>query len=117
MPDWYSVVPDCVKTGVPPTDGVAAAYQDCHGYFTFGSGTAWAGPLTGVPIPEGGHVGTVVYSASTALYIITAIGFIVSIAFIVLWVVTENRKLWAQTDRLRAAASGSLASQSTPTPE
>ena len=113
MPDWYSVVPDCVKTNVPPTDGVALPYQDCHGYFTFGPGTAWAGPLTGQPIPEGGQVGDVLYSSTTALYIITAIGIAVSIAFFILWVVTENRKLVQQAERLRAAA-GPPAGQSGP---
>ncbi len=117
MPDWYSVAPDCIKTGDLGVgfENIASPFQDCHGFFTFGPGTAWAA-APGVPVPEGGQIGDAVFSASTALYLITAIGFAVSIAFFVLWVVTENRKLVRQAERLRAAAGGPLGGPSASQP-
>jgi hypothetical protein len=92
---WYSVAPDCVKTGDLGSgfENIASPYQDCTGFFTFGPGKAYEG-APGQPTAFGG---------STALYIITAIGFLVSIGFFVLWVWTENAKLWTQAMALRAA--------------
>jgi len=92
---WYSVVPDCVKTGDLGSgfENIAKPYQDCTGYFTFGPGKAYEG-APGEPAAFGG---------SMALYIITVIGFLVSIGFIVAWVWFENNKLWAQATLLRAA--------------
>ena len=117
MPDWYSVAPDCIKTtdvGVG-FENVAKPFQDCTGgFFTFGTGRVWAG-APGQAVPEGGHVGQVLSGGSTALYIITAIGFAVSIAFIIAWVVFENRKLTSQAERLRAAG-GPLGAPGAPPP-
>jgi hypothetical protein len=41
--------------------------------------------------------------SSTGTYILTVLGIIVMIAAFIGWVWVENRKLWAQTDLLRAA--------------
>ena len=114
MPDWYSVAPDCIKTGDLGAgfENLASPFADCTGYFTFGGGRVYAGaPFQ--PFPEGAEVGDLVSGGSTALYIITAIGFAVSIAFFVAWVWFENRKLVAQAGRLRAAAGGPLGGPST----
>jgi hypothetical protein len=94
---WYSVAPDCVKTGDLGSgfENIASPYQDCTGFFTFGTGKAYEG-APGQPAAYGG---------STALYIITVIGFLVSIGFFILWVWTENAKLWAQTMALRAGGT------------
>jgi hypothetical protein len=102
---WYSVAPDCIKTGDLGSgfENIASPFQDCHGFFTFGAGTQYAG-APGVAVPDGGQVGDVVSSASIGLWVITVIGFLVSIGFFVLWVWFENKKLWAQTMLLRAAA-------------
>lgn len=117
MPDWYSVAPDCVKTGDLGVgfENIAGPYQDCTGFFTFGGGRIWAG-APGQPFPEGADVGTVVSGGSIALYIITALGFAVSIAFFIAWVWFENRKLVAQAERLRAAAGGPMAGPSASQP-
>ena len=40
---------------------------------------------------------------STGTYILTALGVILMVAALVGWVWLENRKLWAQTELLRAA--------------
>ena len=40
---------------------------------------------------------------STGTYILTALGVILMVAAIIGWVWLENRKLWAQTELLRAA--------------
>jgi hypothetical protein len=103
--DWYSVAPDCIKNTGDLGSGfenLAAPFQDCHGFFTFGAGTQYAG-APGVAVPEGGTIGAQIGGASTALWIITAIGFLVSIGAFVAWVWFENKKLWAQAMLLRAA--------------
>lgn len=41
--------------------------------------------------------------SSTGTYVLTVLGIILMIAAFVGWVWLENRKLWAQTDLLRAA--------------
>jgi hypothetical protein len=41
--------------------------------------------------------------SSTGTYILTVLGIIVMVLAFVGWVWLENRKLWAQTDLLRAA--------------
>jgi 4-amino-4-deoxy-L-arabinose transferase-like glycosyltransferase len=98
--DWYSVAPNCVVTDSEKLekfgsgfDALAPPYQDCHGFFTFGVGRQYE-LAPGAPGNHGG---------STALYIITAIGFLVSIGFFIAWVWFENKKLWAQAMLLRAA--------------
>jgi hypothetical protein len=103
--DWYSVAPDCVKNTGDLGSGfenIAAPFQDCQGFFTFGGGTEYAG-APGVAVPEGGSVGDVVSGASIALWVITVVGFVVSIGAFIAWVWLENKKLWAQTMLLRAA--------------
>lgn len=103
--DWYDVTPDCIKNTGDLGSGfenIAAPFQDCHGFFTFGAGTQYAG-APGVSVPEGGNIGDVVGSASIALWVITLIGFLVSIGAFVAWVWFENKKLWAQATLLRAA--------------
>ena len=108
--DWYSVAPDCVKTTGDLGSGfenIAAPYQDCTGFFTFGQGTIYSG-APGQPFPEGAQVGDVVIGATTAIWVITVIGFAVSMGAFVAWVWFENKKLWAQAMLLRAAGRASV---------
>lgn len=105
--DWYSVAPDCVKdTGDLGSgfENLAAPYEDCTGFFDFGQGTVYAG-APGQPVPEGAMTGDVIQDASTALWLITAVGFAVMVLAFVAWVWFENKKLWAQASLLRGASS------------
>lgn len=114
--DWYSVAPDCIKNTGDLGSGfenIAAPFQDCTGFQTFGTGTQYSG-APGQPFPEGAEVGDVVNGASIALWIITVIGFAVSIGFFIAWVWFENKKLWAQTMLLRAA--GTMPTPAGPSP-
>jgi hypothetical protein len=106
-PDFYSVAPGCIQHDLPPgipySAEVVKPFEDCTGFFTFGPGREWAG-ATGYPVPEGGAVGQVLFGGSTGLYILTAIGFAVSILAFVAWVWFENLKLTDRAQKLRAAA-------------
>ena len=109
-PNFYSVAPDCIHHGLPPgnpfSEQIMAPFKDCTGFFTFGPGREWAGAAYGViPIPEGGHVGTVIQSGSGGIYALTAIGFAVSVLFIIAWVWFEHRKLMHRAEQLRAAGT------------
>lgn len=109
MAPWNNAAPDCIQHGLqgglPYSAEIAAPFEKCVGFFTFGPGRAWEG-AAGHPVAEGGHVGQVVYNASAGLYTLTAIGFLVSIAAFVAWVWTEHRKLTARAAELRAGRPG-----------
>lgn len=89
---WNNSAPDCIQHNFPPGD-VATPYKDCAGFFTWGPGRNWDAE------------GNVIQGGSTSLYILTAVGFAVSILAFVAWVWFENLKLVAQAARLRAAGS------------
>ena len=114
-PDFYSVTPDCIQHGVPPglpfgydeAQNVFKPFLSCFeeggGFFTFGPGRQWAQGGNIYTTPEGKSVGDVLYSGSTGIYVLTTIGFLVSVAFIIAWVWFEHRKLMDRTAKLRAA--------------
>jgi hypothetical protein len=108
-PDFYSVAPDCIHHGLPPgipfSPEIMKPYEDCTGFFTFGPGREWAFGNAVYPIPEGGHVGDVLFKGTAGIYALTAIGFVVSILFIIAWVWFEHRKLMDRAATLRAAGT------------
>jgi hypothetical protein len=98
VPAIIDSAPDCIAhiSGAKPADDSAdfilqAAYLKCHGIMTFGPGTTYG---------EGGT------SATTAYYVLTWIGIIVSVLVIVAWVMYEDRRLWGHVARIRARGTG-----------
>jgi hypothetical protein len=79
---WDSA-PDCIQHGVAgaPYPNVYPPYEKCADFFTFGPGST---------------INTFSDGVSTSYWILTAIGFIVMVAALVGWVVTEDRKLKRQ---------------------
>ena len=81
---WHSD-PGCIQHNVSPADGVYKAYEKCADFMTFGHGSKY---------------GTLTDGVNSSYWILTIIGILVMIAFLVLWVVTEDRKLRIQASRL-----------------
>ena len=81
---WHSE-PGCIVHGVPGSDGVYKAYENCADFFTFGHGST---------------IGTVADGVNASYWVLTIIGIIVMIVALAAWVITEDRKLKEQTDRL-----------------
>jgi hypothetical protein len=81
---WHTE-PGCIQHDVPGSEGVYKAYEKCSDFFTFGHGST---------------LGTSTSGVNVSYWILVAIGFLTSIAFLVLWVVTEDRKLTRQAERL-----------------
>lgn len=81
---WHTE-PGCIQHDVPGSEGVYKAYEKCADFFTFGHGST---------------LGTGTSGVNVSYWILVAIGFAVSIAFLVAWVVTEDRKLTRQSERL-----------------
>jgi hypothetical protein len=81
---WHTE-PGCIQHDIPGSDGVYKAYEKCSDFFTFGHGSTLGTGHSGVNV---------------SYWILVAIGFLTSIAFLVLWVVTEDRKLTRQAERL-----------------
>jgi hypothetical protein len=93
MPAIIDSAPDCIIhiSGAKPADDSAdfilqAAYLKCQGFATFGPGTTYG---------EGGS------SATTAYYVLTWLGIVVTILVIVFWVLAEDRRLWRHVERIR----------------
>jgi lipoprotein signal peptidase len=81
---WNSA-PGCVQHDVSPADGVYKAYEKCADFFTFGHGS---------------KLGTAASGVNVSYWILVTIGFLMMIAFLVAWVVLEDRKLRRQAAQL-----------------
>ena len=78
----WDTAPSCIQHDVPGSDGVYKAYENCSDFFTFG---------------PGGTYGTFADGVAGSYWVLTALGFVVSIAFLVGWVMLEDRKLKRQS--------------------
>ncbi len=85
---WHTA-PGCVNH-LPASAGVYKPYEKCADFFTFGHGTKY---------------GTLASGGNVSYWILVAIGFVVMLVFLVLWVVTEDRKLRAQAAHLLVAGT------------
>jgi hypothetical protein len=81
---WDSA-PGCIQQHVPASAGVYKPYQDCADFFTFGHGST---------------VGTLSSGVNSSYWILTALGIIAMIGFLIWWVVLEDQKLKAQKAHL-----------------
>ena len=108
MPAIIDSAPDCIIhiSGAKPPDDSAdfilqAAYLKCQGIMTFGPGTTYG---------DGGS------SATTAYYVLTWIGIIVTVVVIVAWMIYEDRRLWAHVARIQSRTRGGPAAGVTEPP-
>jgi hypothetical protein len=93
MPAIIDSAPSCIQNinGAQPPDDSAdfilqKAYENCAGFMTFGPGSTYGEDGAG---------------ATSAYYVVTVIGILVTIAVLVGWVWTENRRLHAHRLVLR----------------
>jgi hypothetical protein len=93
---WESA-PGCIQHGVAGSEGVYKPYEQCADFFTFGNGST---------------LGTLSSGVNSSYWVLTALGFIAMIVFLVWWVVLEDRKLRAQSASL--LQSGGLRGTSPP---
>ena len=108
MPAIIDSAPDCIIhiSGAKPPDDSAdfilqAAYLKCQGIMTFGPGTTYG---------DGGS------SATTAYYVLTWIGIIVTVVVIVAWMIYEDRRLWTHAARIQSRTRGGPAAGVTEPP-
>jgi hypothetical protein len=108
MPAIIDSAPDCIIhiSGAKPADDSAdfilqAAYLKCQGFATFGPGTTY------------GDDGS---AATTAYYVLTWLGIVVTILVIVFWVLAEDRRLWRHVERIRGRTRGGPAAGVTEPP-
>ncbi len=83
---WHSD-PGCIQHSVSgsPYPNVYKPYEKCADFFTFGHGS---------------KPGTLASGVNSSYWILVAIGFLTMVAFLVAWVVTEDRKLRRQAAQL-----------------
>jgi hypothetical protein len=93
MPAIIDSAPSCITSisGAEPADDSAdfilqAAYEKCAGFMTFGPGSTYGEDGAG---------------AAGAYYVLTVLGILVTVAVLVGWVWTENRRLHAHRLILR----------------
>src|SRR6266550_2902980 len=84
----WDTAPGCIQHGVSGADGIYKPYEKCADFFTFGPGS---------------KLGTEFSGTATSYYVLTAVGFVVMLAFLVAWVMLEDRKLKTQAARLLIA--------------
>lgn len=97
---WNSA-PGCIQHDVPGSDGVYKAYENCADFFTFGKGST---------------LGTFADGVNSSYWVLTAIGFSVMIAFLIAWVVLEDRKLKHQSAHLLLAGEAGQVHFTEPVP-
>jgi hypothetical protein len=89
--------PSCIQHGISAVDGTIKPFENClNGFYTFGPG--------GVVNPDNPQTSPFWLGASNGTIILCAIGFVVFLGALVLWVRTEDGKLSRQAARLRSAA-------------
>jgi hypothetical protein len=89
-------VSSCVQHGVAAADGTIKPFEHCAAFYTFASNQTFDAKTTS----------EFWLGASNGTLLLVALGFIVTIAALVAWVVTEDARLLAQARRLRAAQGG-----------
>lgn len=114
MPDYgssnwiWNTDPSCIKhdvgPGLPFSSEIMQPFQDCTGFFTFGSGKVYAG-ATGHPVDNLADVGNVLTNASAGVLTLTVIGVIVMVIAFAAFVRVEHRKLVLRAAALRAAGA------------
>jgi len=95
MPAIIDSAPDCVQNVGHYVKGddadfiLNSAYEKCAGIMTFGPGSTYG---------DGGS------TATTSYWVLTIIGFAVTIVAIIAWVIVENRRLKRHVVRLNGDA-------------
>jgi hypothetical protein len=73
-----------------PAAGVYKPYEKCADFFTFGHGSDY---------------GTLASGVNGTYWVVVIVGILVMVAFLVAWVVTEDRKLRLQAAHLLTAGT------------
>jgi hypothetical protein len=86
----WDTAPSCIQHDVAgtPYANVYKPYEKCADFFTFGPGS---------------KPGTMFSGVSNWYLGLVALGFVVSVAFLIAWVMLEDRKLRAQASHLLVA--------------
>jgi hypothetical protein len=77
----WSSAPGCIDQHAAPSVGIYKPYEKCADFFTFGHGS---------------KIGTLTDGVNSSYWVLVALGFSVMVAFLIGWVVLEDRKLRAQ---------------------
>ena len=102
MVGGWDTAPGCIVHGVPGSEGVYKPYEKCADFFTLGPGSKFGTEFSGT---------------ATSYYALVALGFAVMLAFLVAWVMLEDRKLRRQAAHLLVAGqAGQVELSSTPQP-
>jgi hypothetical protein len=88
---WESA-PGCIDQHLTGSAGVYTPYAKCADFFTFGHGST---------------LGTFDSGVTSSYWVLVAMGFVAMIAFLVWWVVLEDKKLKEQAAHLLQAGMGS----------
>jgi hypothetical protein len=84
----WDTAPPCIQHGIAGSEGVYKPYEKCADFFTLGPGS---------------KLGTLGGGTANSYYALVAVGFVVMLAFLVAWVVLEDRKLKRQAAHLLVA--------------
>jgi hypothetical protein len=85
----WNTAPGCVHDAGAAA-GVYKPYEKCADFFTFGHGS---------------DIGTLSTGVNSTYWVVVVIGILVMFAFLVAWVVTEDRKLRLQAAHLLTAGA------------
>ena len=87
---WDSA-PGCIQHGVAGADGVYKPYEKCADFFTFGHGST---------------INTFADGVNSSYWVLTALGFVTMVVFLVWWVRLEDKKLKDQAAHLLQTGLG-----------
>jgi lipoprotein signal peptidase len=85
----WNTAPGCIQD-LPASAGVYKPYEKCADFFTFAHGS---------------NYGTLASGVNATYWVVVIIGILVMFAFLVAWVVTEDRKLRVQAAHLLTAGA------------